>query len=265
MSAMVVTTRPTTLPAPAATDAAPTASWLALRACSAFCLTVEVSSSIEAAVSSRLAACCSVRRDRSLLPEAISVEAVEMADEAPWMRETIEVSWAAVALASSRMVANTPWKSPSMRVVRSPCDSAVNRRETSDRLTELASSSVFSCCASCSRKPCLPSVPTRSDRSPAAADATIRATSASTWISVVRSRHSQTVPTFSPSALRISEMLCANTASPYCISRWPRPSFSSRAMKAGSILPPCSSTDTGRPASGCVTSTPGSAAVSWSA
>ncbi|TGU15459.1 hypothetical protein EN796_033205, partial [Mesorhizobium sp. M2D.F.Ca.ET.153.01.1.1] len=39
---------------------------------SAFCFTVEVSSSIEAAVSSRLAACCSVRRDRSLLPEAIS-------------------------------------------------------------------------------------------------------------------------------------------------------------------------------------------------
>ncbi len=65
MSDMVVTTFATTSPPCEATAAAPMASWLAWLACSAFCLTVEVSSSIEAAVSSRLAACCSVRCDRS--------------------------------------------------------------------------------------------------------------------------------------------------------------------------------------------------------
>ncbi len=61
ISPMVVTTLPTTSPPCEATEAAPIASWLAWRACSAFWRTVEVSSSIEAAVSSRLAACCSVR------------------------------------------------------------------------------------------------------------------------------------------------------------------------------------------------------------
>ena len=54
-----------------------TASWLAWRALSAFCLTVEVSSSIEAAVSSSELACCSVRDDRSRLPVAICALAVD--------------------------------------------------------------------------------------------------------------------------------------------------------------------------------------------
>ena len=85
------------------------ASWLAWRACSAFWRTVEVSSSIEAAVSSRLAACCSVRRDRSLLPEAISPAAELIARLDCLMRVTISLSCAAVALASSRIRANTPW------------------------------------------------------------------------------------------------------------------------------------------------------------
>ena len=47
------------------------ASWLAWRALSAFCLTVEPSSSIDAAVSSSALACCSVRWHRSSLPWAI--------------------------------------------------------------------------------------------------------------------------------------------------------------------------------------------------
>ncbi len=192
MSAMVVTTLPTTLPPCEATEAAPTASWLALRAWSAFCLTVEVSSSIEAAVSSRLAACCSVRRDRSLLPAAISVEAVEMAAEAPWMRETTEVSWAAVALASSRMVANTPWKSPSMRAVRSPCDRARNTPETCSTLPEIAPSSRFNCSEIWPRKPSLPSSRIRPSRSPAVAAWTSLLTSCSTCTSTVRSAHSTT-------------------------------------------------------------------------
>ncbi|MGX5732625.1 hypothetical protein ACWKWK_19115, partial [Pseudoxanthomonas beigongshangi] len=42
------------------------------------------------------------------LPEAISPAAVLMAVEASWMRLTMSVSWATVALASSRMRANTP-------------------------------------------------------------------------------------------------------------------------------------------------------------
>ncbi|KAG1468030.1 hypothetical protein G6F57_012766 [Rhizopus arrhizus] len=65
---------------------------LAWRACSAFWRTVEVSSSMDAAVSSKLAACCSVRRDKSPLPAAISVDAVLIAVDACWMRETISVS-----------------------------------------------------------------------------------------------------------------------------------------------------------------------------
>ena len=52
------------------------ASWLAWRALSAFCLTVLVSSSIEAAVCSSELACSSVRDDRSWLPVAIWLEAV---------------------------------------------------------------------------------------------------------------------------------------------------------------------------------------------
>ena len=60
----------------------PPADWPA-RALSAFCLTVEVSSSIEAAVSSSELACSSVREDRSWLPAAIWPEAVAMVS-VPW-------------------------------------------------------------------------------------------------------------------------------------------------------------------------------------
>src|SRR3546814_7026790 len=69
---IVVTTSDTTCPPLRATSDAPTASWLAWRAFSAFCLTVLVNSSIDEAVSSSAAACCSVRADRSVLPAAIS-------------------------------------------------------------------------------------------------------------------------------------------------------------------------------------------------
>ena len=71
ISPMVCTTSDTTTPPLTATSEAFTASWLAWRALSAFCFTVEVSSSIEEAVSSSELACCSVRDDRSRLPEAI--------------------------------------------------------------------------------------------------------------------------------------------------------------------------------------------------
>ncbi len=117
-----------------ATAAAPAANWLACRACSAFCLTVEVSSSIDAAVSSRLAACCSVRRARSSLPAAISAAAPLMLIAAVWIRVTIAANCSAVVLASSRMVANTPWKSPCMRAVRSPAAIACSNVDSACRL-----------------------------------------------------------------------------------------------------------------------------------
>ena len=76
MPSMVCTTWLTTLPPWIATSEADSASWLAWRALSAFCLTVAVSCSMAEAVSSSEPACCSVRPDRSRLPLAISCEAV---------------------------------------------------------------------------------------------------------------------------------------------------------------------------------------------
>jgi len=73
---IVSTTWPTTSPPLTATLDAPSASWLACWALSAFCLTVELSCSIEAAVSCSAEACCSVRWLRSRLPWAICDDAV---------------------------------------------------------------------------------------------------------------------------------------------------------------------------------------------
>src|SRR3546814_1493281 len=56
---------------------------LASSALSAFCFTVAVIWCIEAAVSSRLAACCSVRLARSLLPDEISDAASRTIPAAP--------------------------------------------------------------------------------------------------------------------------------------------------------------------------------------
>ncbi|MCW0414603.1 hypothetical protein NB689_000357 [Xanthomonas sacchari] len=134
MPSIVLTTWPTTLPPCTATAAAPAARRLACCAYSAFCLTVEVSSSIDAAVSSRLAACCSVRRDRSSLPAAISAAAASIAADECWMRPTISVRRATVALASSRIRANTPSNSPCMRPVRSPLATACSSEESALRL-----------------------------------------------------------------------------------------------------------------------------------
>ncbi|KGR98564.1 methyl-accepting chemotaxis sensory transducer domain protein [Burkholderia sp. ABCPW 111] len=83
ISPIVPITRLTTsLPFSAISDAL-FASPLACRAFSAFCLTVAVSSSMLAAVSSSDAACCSVRCDRSWLPAAISWLAAAI-DSAAW-------------------------------------------------------------------------------------------------------------------------------------------------------------------------------------
>jgi hypothetical protein len=77
---MVSTTSATISPPWAATVEALTAIWLAWRALSAFWRTVELSSSMDAAVSSSALACSSVRPDRSWLPAAICA----LAEATPW-------------------------------------------------------------------------------------------------------------------------------------------------------------------------------------
>ena len=80
---MVSTSCATTLPPLTATPEADRANWFAWRALSAFCLTVLVSSSMEAAVCASELACSSVRDDKSTLPAAIWLEAVAMVS-VPW-------------------------------------------------------------------------------------------------------------------------------------------------------------------------------------
>ena len=72
MRCMVATTSPIIWPPPSATSLVACAICTAWRAASALCLTVADSSSIDAAVCSRLLAWASVRADRSRLPAAIS-------------------------------------------------------------------------------------------------------------------------------------------------------------------------------------------------
>jgi len=78
MSRIVETISATAVPPRVATSLAVAASAVALRAESALRCTVEATSSIAAAVCSRLEACSSVRCDRSMLPVAIWVEPVAM-------------------------------------------------------------------------------------------------------------------------------------------------------------------------------------------
>ncbi len=91
MPCIVSTTRPTTALPFSATSDALAASVLACCALSAFCLTVEVSSSMLAAVSSSDAACCSVRWLRSVLPVAISFAAPPIAPLLSRTRLTVSV------------------------------------------------------------------------------------------------------------------------------------------------------------------------------
>ena len=75
MPFLVCTTWLTTSPPLMATTLALSAIWLPWRALSAFCFTVLVSSSIDAAVSPSALDCRSVRLEKSLLPCAISDDA----------------------------------------------------------------------------------------------------------------------------------------------------------------------------------------------
>ena len=76
MRAMASTVLATTWPPRSATSRVLAADWLAAWAFSAFFFTVKEISSIEAEVSSRLAACSSVRCDRSVVLPEISAEAL---------------------------------------------------------------------------------------------------------------------------------------------------------------------------------------------
>ena len=124
MSRMVSTTWPTTFPPCTAMVEALTASWLAVRALSAFCRTVEPSSSMDAAVCSSALACDSVRADRSLFPWAISALAVATPSE-PWRTldttETSDLVMASSAV-SSCATSSLPWVL--MAWVRSPLATA---------------------------------------------------------------------------------------------------------------------------------------------
>ncbi len=81
MPFIVSTTSPTTSPPLRATMLAPSASWLADRAFSAFWRTVEPSSSIDAAACCSAQACSSVRALRSSLPWEICEDAVATLSE----------------------------------------------------------------------------------------------------------------------------------------------------------------------------------------
>ncbi len=112
IESMVRTTSCTTAPPRAATDEAPETSWWARRADSAFCCTVEVSSSIEAAVSSRLLACSSVRWLRSALPLAICTVPVAMESEPARTLPTMRTR-----LSFMRARAESNWPTSSRRPV----------------------------------------------------------------------------------------------------------------------------------------------------
>ncbi|MNQ34153.1 hypothetical protein D3C85_476040 [compost metagenome] len=120
MPCIVLTTSDTAEPPRSATSDALAANWLAWRALSAFCFTVDASSSMEAAVSSREAACCSVRLDRSVLPAEIS-RAPTLISSTP--RRT--VATVRVRLSCMRLMAANNWPislvlRTSIRPVKSP-------------------------------------------------------------------------------------------------------------------------------------------------
>jgi hypothetical protein len=96
------------------------ASLLAWWAWSAFCLTVVVSSSIEEAVSSSEAACCSVRADRSMLVAAISLDALAISSVPMRTLEIIPTSFSAISCIVRDSRPGSPPPLASARTRRSP-------------------------------------------------------------------------------------------------------------------------------------------------
>ncbi len=126
---IVVTTSCTTAPPCMAMPDALSASVLAWRALSAFCLTMEVSSSMLDAVSSSELACSSVRCDRLVLPAAICCVA-EAIDSLP--RRTVSTVSLSLPCICCRPSISTPISSRERTrtsVVRLP--EAISRKCTS--------------------------------------------------------------------------------------------------------------------------------------
>ena len=105
---MASTALATTSPPRLATSRALAADWLACCAFSAFFFTVTAISSIEAEVSSRLAACSSVRCDRSVVLVEISADAFVTSRVAALMSPTVVPIRSADMLALSLSLAKAP-------------------------------------------------------------------------------------------------------------------------------------------------------------
>ncbi|AIO45545.1 methyl-accepting chemotaxis sensory transducer domain protein [Burkholderia cepacia] len=120
ISVIVSTTRPTTELPRCATSDAFAASVLACCAFSAFRRTVDVNSSIVAAVSCSDAACSSVRWLRSRLPDAISLTACAMLFDESRTRPTMPISRSFIVRSASSRSRVSSLPRTSMRLPRSP-------------------------------------------------------------------------------------------------------------------------------------------------
>jgi hypothetical protein len=98
---------------------APSASWFACLALSAFCLTAVPSCSIDAVVSSSADACFSVRADRSRLPCAIWVDAVAMLSLPARTWATIFARFSHIRVIAAMTLDTSPGAT-GMRAVKSP-------------------------------------------------------------------------------------------------------------------------------------------------
>ncbi|CAB3918452.1 hypothetical protein LMG26691_05411 [Achromobacter animicus] len=120
MPSMVLTTSDTAEPPRSATSDALAANWLAWRALSAFCFTVEASCSIDAAVSSSEAACSSVRLDRSVLPTEISREPTLISSTPRRTADTVRARLSCMRLTAAIRAPISLVELTSTRTVRSP-------------------------------------------------------------------------------------------------------------------------------------------------
>src|SRR5471032_1058180 len=141
ISSMVAMTAATISPPCTATLEAFCASWLAWAELSAFCLTVAENCSTLEAVSSRLAACASVRPDRSALPAAIWRVATAMVSTLVRTSRMVAIrllficckarsSWPTSSVAS---VSNEQDRSPAA-IERAPCKARSSGLSTEERM-----------------------------------------------------------------------------------------------------------------------------------
>ncbi len=149
---MVCTTRSTTSPPCPATWQASRAISLAKREFSALFFTTDVSSSIDAAVSSSALACASLRAESSRLPVAICADAVAMVSVPLRTPETMRVrlpfiSWSAPissAVSSRPLTVIVVCKSPAatLRAIITACASGRVMLRTSQKVIRMLAISV---------------------------------------------------------------------------------------------------------------------------